>query len=333
MKTVHAFAANKSGLTLEPFTYELDKIGPDQVDIRVETCGVCHSDLSMLQNDWGNSVYPIVPGHGVIGIIEELGEHVKELKVGQRVGLGWFSGSCMHCQTCMSGDHNMCDTVEQTIVARHGGFSNHVRCNSEWAIPLPDTLDPKTAGPLFCGGITVFNPIVQFNVQPTDRVGVIGIGGLGHLALQFLHHWGCEVTAFTSSPDKTKEAKRLGADYVVSSTELTESSKQYDFILNTTNVSLDWDAYLNALGPKGRLHTVGAVLEPLHVPAFSLISRQRSVSGSPLGSPATIHTMLEFCARHSIAPITEVFPMDKVNEAVEHLHSGKARYRIILENS
>ncbi len=332
MKTVHAFAALECGLTLEPFSYDLGEIGSDQVDIRVETCGICHSDLSMLQNHWGNTVYPIVPGHEVIGIIEEVGRHVKELKVGQRVGLGWFSGSCMHCKTCMSGDHNMCDSAEQTIVGRHGGFSDRVRCNSEWAIPLPETLDSKSSGPLFCGGITVFNPIVQFNVQPTDRVGVIGIGGLGHLALQFLNHWGCEVTAFTSTSEKGDEALRMGAHHVVSSTEVKESRQQFDFILNTTNVPLNWDAYLNLLGPKGRLHTVGAVLEPLPIPAFSLISKQRSVSGSPLGSPATIDSMLEFCARHSIAPITEVFPMDKVNDAIDHLYSGNARYRVVLEN-
>jgi len=333
MTIVNAYAAHAPKEALKPYAYELGAIGPDQVDVKVEYCGICHSDLSMLHNDWGNATYPLVPGHEVVGILEAMGAHVKGLKIGQRVGLGWFSASCMQCHTCLSGDQNLCASNEQTIVARHGGFADRVRASWEWLTPLPDALDAASAGPLFCGGITVFNPIVQMQVKPTDRVGVIGIGGLGHLALQFLNKWGCEVTAFSSTAGKEAEAKAMGAHHVVNSRDAAAMQKlagSFDFILNTTNVSLAWDLYLNALRPKGRLHTVGAVLEPMPIAAFSLIPQQRSVSGSPLGSPATVATMLEFCARHAIAPVVEMFPFAKVNEALAHLESGKARYRVVL---
>ncbi|MFZ4761336.1 MAG: NADPH-dependent aldehyde reductase Ahr [Alphaproteobacteria bacterium] len=333
MTNVSAYAALEAGLSLTPYNYHLPALEPEQLDIKVEYCGICHSDLSMLSNDWGMSQYPLIAGHEVIGIVEAVGEHVKGLKVGQRVGLGWFSGSCMHCYSCMSGHHNLCATAEQTVVGRHGGFADRVRCHQEWAFPLPDHLAAESAGPLFCGGITVFNPIIQCNVLPTNRVGVIGIGGLGHLALQFLNKWGCEVTAFTSSNSKANEAKKLGAHHVVNSTDSAAMSKlanSYDFILNTTNVTLDWNAYLSALKPLGKFHNVGAVLEPMAIPAFSLITGQKSVSGSPLGSPATISDMLEFCARHAIAPVIETYPMQEINKALQHLHAGKARYRVVL---
>jgi uncharacterized zinc-type alcohol dehydrogenase-like protein len=191
------------------------------------------------------------------------------------------------------------------------------------------------AGPLFCGGITVFNPIVQFGVQPTDRVGVIGIGGLGHLAVQFLSKWGCDVTAFTSTDAKADEAREMGAHHVVNSRDagqLEAVAGSFDFILSTVNADLEWDSYLAALRPRGRLHLVGAAPSPIPVPAFGVIPGQKSVSGSPLGAPATTATMLEFCARHGIEAVTEHFPMSEVNEALDHLRSGKARYRIVLDN-
>jgi uncharacterized zinc-type alcohol dehydrogenase-like protein len=264
-----------------------------------------------------------------------VGDQVKRLKVGDTVGVGWYAGSCLSCPQCLAGDHNLCTTAEQTIVGRPGGFASHVRANWEWAIPLPAALDPVKAGPLFCGGITVFNPIIQAGIQPTARTGVIGIGGLGHLALQFLNKWGCEVVAFTSSDAKRDEALRLGAHRTVNSRNSAEMARlagSLDFILVTANVALDWATILGALAPRGRLHFVGAVLEPVPVAAFSLISSQKSISGSPLGSPNTTAQMLDFCARHQIAPVIEKFPLSRVNDALEHLRAGKARYRIVLEN-
>ena len=285
---IRAYAALEPRGDLSPFEYELGPMRPDDVEIAVQYCGICHSDLSMIDNDWGISKFPLVPGHEVVGTVAAKGDAVEQLSIGQTVGLGWYSRSCGTCPQCSGGDHNLCLTNEQTIVARHGGFADTVRCHQGWAVPLPMGVNAKTAGPLFCGGITVFNPIVQFGVQPTDRVGVVGIGGLGHLAVQFLAKWGCDVTAFSSNPAKADDARRLGAHHVVSSRddgELEKIAGSLDLILVTANVSLNWPLFINALRPKGRLHFVGAVLEPVPVAAFSLIGGQKQVSGSPLGQP------------------------------------------------
>jgi len=333
--TIKAYAATEAKAPLTPFEYDAGPLGPEEVEIKVHSCGICHSDLSMLDNEWGMAQYPLIAGHEVVGEVAAKGERVSHLAVGQRVGLGWYSRSCMHCEVCLGGDHNLCGDVESTIVGRHGGFADRARCHQSWAIPLPDGLDGESAGPLFCGGVTVFNPIVQAGVRPTDRVGVVGIGGLGHLALQFLAKWGCEVTAFTSSESKAEAALGFGAHRIVNSRDdaaLDAVAGTLDFVLVTVNVTLSWDRYLNALNPRGRLHLVGAVLEPIPVPAFALIPKQRSVSGSPLGSPATTQAMLEFCERHEIRPQIETFSMSKVNDALEHLRAGKARYRIVLQN-
>ncbi|OWK41583.1 NADPH-dependent aldehyde reductase Ahr [Fimbriiglobus ruber] len=335
MPAIRAYAAQQAKGDLKPFEFDPGPLGDEHVEIRVTHCGLCHSDLSMLDNEWGMSKYPFVPGHEVVGTVGAIGSHVKTVTVGDRVGLGWYSESCLHCHQCLTGNHNLCPTVESTIVGRYGGFADRVRAHWLWATPLPDALDLAVAGPLFCGGVTVFNPVVQFGVLPTSRVGVVGIGGLGHLALQFLNKWGCEVTAFSSSAGKTDEAKKLGAHHVVNSRDDKEMAKlagAFDFILVTVNVSLNWATYVNALAPRGRLHFVGAVPEPISLAAFPLIIGQKSISGSPLGSPATTATMLDFCGRHRIAPVIETFPMSKVNDALAHLRAGKARYRIVLKN-
>lgn len=332
---VQAFAALEPNGKLEPFTYELGDLGAEQVDIKVSHCGICHSDLSMINNEWGMSSYPLVPGHEIIGEVVATGDAVKNLKIGDKVGLGWLSTSCMSCSECMDGDQHLCSNSEATIVGRHGGFADYVRGHWSWAIPLPDAIDLAKAGPLLCGGITVFNPIILAGVKPTDKVGVIGIGGLGHMALKFLKHWGCEVVAFSSNPAKKEEIINMGATKVVNSRspeELESIAGQLNFILNTTNVSLDWNAYLSCLAPKGKFHTVGAVLEPMPIPAFSLIMGEKTVGGSPIGSPTLTQTMLEFCVRHDIYPTVEEFPMEQVNEAMNHLEEGKARFRIVLKN-
>jgi uncharacterized zinc-type alcohol dehydrogenase-like protein len=229
----------------------------------------------------------------------------------------------------------MCRYLEQTIVGRHGAFGTRVRCHWSWATPIPQGVDLSIAGPLLCGGITVFNPLIQYNVVPTFRVGVIGIGGLGHMALQFLNKWGCDVTAFTSSAGKAGEARTMGAHHIVdshSAKELAKIAGSLNFILSTVDASLDWEGYLGALAPKGHLHVVGVVPEPIPVPAMALIGAQKSIGGTPSGAPGTVAKMLDFCARHGVKPVTEQFPMSQANEAMAHLAAGKARYRIVLKN-
>jgi uncharacterized zinc-type alcohol dehydrogenase-like protein len=332
---VRGYAATEPAALLKPFEYELGPLESNHVEIRVEYCGICHSDLSMLNNEWGFTQYPFVPGHEIVGIVEAIGPSAKGVVVGQRIGLGWYCGSCLTCEWCKSGHHNLCPSAAGTIVGHYGGFADKVRAEAPWVIPIPGSLDPISAGPLFCGGITVFNPIVQYGIKPTDRIGVIGIGGLGHMALRFLNAWGCEVTAFSNSPEKEAEARQLGAHHFVNSRDsiaLAKVANSLDFILSTVNTTLDWNSYIAALRPQGRLHLVGAVAQPISVPLFSLLIGQKSISSSPAGSPPTISTMLEFAARHNIQPTIETYPFSAVNEAMDKLRHGKPRYRIVLKH-
>lgn len=336
MTTVHAYAATAADDKLAPFEYELGPLGSHEIDIAVENSGICHSDLSMLENAWGMTQYPFVTGHEVIGTVSAIGDAVTKLAVGDLVGLGWHAGYCMTCTQCMSGDHNMCVNAAGTIVGRHGGFADRVRAQEASVIKLPAGLNAATAGPLLCGGITVFNPFVQFDISPTAQVGVIGIGGLGHLALQFANAWGCQVTAFTSSESKRQEALELGAHDTLNSRDpeaIQAAAGRFDLILSTVNVKLDWNGYLGTLKPRGRLHILGVVTEPLDLNVTPMLFSQLSVSASPVGSPVTIAKMLEFAAQHNVQPKTEHFPMDQVNEALDHLRAGKARYRIVLDRS
>lgn len=331
---IQAYAALEPGAALTPFEYDPGPLADTDVEIEVTHCGICHSDLSMIDDAWGMSAYPLVPGHEVSGRVSAVGSAVSHLSVGDRVGLGWHAGYCNTCECCLEGDHNLCPTSSGTIVGRHGGFADRVRAGATSVVRLPEGLDPAAAGPLFCGGITVFNPLVQFGVRPTDRVAVVGIGGLGHLALQFLRAWGCEVTAFTSTPSKHDELLALGAHDTLSSRDpeaLAGAKGRFDLILSTVNVSLDWNAYVRALRPKGRLHLVGASAEPLQLSVFPMLGGQRSVSASPVGAPATIARMLDFAVRHGIGPQVDRFAMEDVNDAIQHLRDGKARYRVVLE--
>jgi alcohol/geraniol dehydrogenase (NADP+) len=335
MATIHAYSAAAAGAPLQPFEFEPGELGSDQVEIKVTHCGICHSDISMLDNSWGMSQFPLVAGHEAVGTVVALGEAARGLKIGQRVGVGWWAASCLACRQCLSGRHHLCPNGQATMVGRYGGFADRLRAQWTWARPIPDALDLAKAGPLLCGGITVFNPLLAYNIPSTARVGIIGIGGLGHMALQFANKWGCEVHAFTTSDNKEAEARRLGAHFVHNTKRdgaLKKIAGSLDLIISTINAPLDAPGLLDALAPLGRLHVVGAVLEPLAVPAFGLIVGQKSVSGSPVGSPTAIDQMLEFSARHSVAPVVEMFPMAKINDALERLRSGQARYRIVLVN-
>jgi uncharacterized zinc-type alcohol dehydrogenase-like protein len=323
--------ATKQPMVLE--SVDLGPLGAEDIEVAVEHCGLCHSDLSVLNNDWGISQYPAILGHEVTGRVTAVGPNTKGLMIGQLVGIGWNSGSDMYCRQCMSGNHHLCPQVQPTIIGHRGGFATHIRAHWAWVIPLPERLNITEAGPLMCGGVTVFAPLMMY-VKPSDRVGIIGIGGLGHMAVKFAAAYGCDVTAFTSRESKFDEAKGFGANHVFTSTDtaaIKKLSGNFDLLISTVNVKLDWDAMIGMLGPNGRLHLVGAVLEPIPVAAFSLLMQQRSVSGSPTGSPTAIATMLDFASRHNVEPQNEHFPMSKINEAFARLESGKARYRIVLD--
>jgi uncharacterized zinc-type alcohol dehydrogenase-like protein len=316
---------------LQRTTGSLIEPGPDEVLLEVLHCGLCHSDLSMIDNAWGISSYPLVPGHEVVGRVVAVGEGVEAALVGQLRGLGWIAGSCLHCRWCLAGQANLCGSLEATIVGRSGGFASHVKAHQDWLVPIPQGLEAADAGPLFCGGITVFAPLFDEGVSPTARVAVIGIGGLGHLALQFARAWGCEVTALTTHPAKAEEARQLGAHRVVPLAELADHPGAFDLIVNTSNHALAWESVLAALAPLGSLHQLGVPLSPLEVPAFPLIVGRRRITGSPTSSPATLLRMVEFCARHGIRPLVEHLPMAEINTAVERLRSGDVRYRFVLD--
>lgn len=333
MSEIRGWATLGAKQKLVPFSYDPGPLGPEEVDVAVDYCGICYSDAAMIDDEWGWSRFPFIPGHEVVGRVVALGELAKGLRLGQRVGVGWNAGSCMHCRECLTGNHNLCAEAMPTLVGHQGGFAERVRAHWAWTIPLPDALDKASAGPLLCGGVTVFSPLATFGVKPTDRVGVLGIGGLGHMALKFARAWGCEVTAFTSQESKTDEARGFGAHHVVLSRDSAAIEKiagSLDLLLMTANTSQDWMALLKTLSPKGRLHILGVVNEPIQIQAIDMILGQKSVSGSPVGSPPMIATMLEFAARHKIAPQVEHFPMSRVNEALDHLCAGRARYRIVL---
>lgn len=332
--TIRAFAAIEPGGRFEPFEYDPGDLAHDEVEIDVAYCGICQSDLSMRDNDWKITTYPFVGGHEVSGTVAAKGAGVQHLEVGQRVGVGWFSNACSTCDQCLSGDHNLCLGGECTIIGRHGGFADKIRASAIWTTPIPDSIDLATAGPFFCAGITVFHPLVRNGVSPTDRVAVIGVGGLGHIALQFLHKWGCEVTAISTSPAKEQEAKALGAHHFINAREpgeLKRARRTFDLVLDTSGKELPWDAYIKTLRPRGRLHLVG-IAPSVSASVFPLISGEHSIGASPLGSPATTRKMLDFAARHGIATNTEVFPMSEINEAFAKLESDRPPHRIVLRN-
>ncbi len=331
--TIQAWAAMKPKGKLEPFSYEEGPLGPQEIEIEVTHCGICHSDVHLVDNNWGTDRYPLVPGHEVIGKVKAMGSAVTGIEKGMRVGVGWQCGSCMRCEWCVSGEENLCDASQATAAGHFGGFADRMRCDHRFAFAIPAKLKPENAAPLLCGGVTVYSPLRRLARGPNTRVGVIGIGGLGHLALQFARDMGFEVTAFSTSKDKEPEARAFGAKRFVSTSEpgaLRACTGQFDLILNTVHHTLDWAAYLDALRPNGRLVILGSPREDLKFPGGSLLGGQKGVVGSVIGSRAMIREMLEFAARHGIKAKTESFPMSQASEALDHVRRNKARYRAVL---
>lgn len=332
--TIECYAAFGPKESLRPFRYlEPARLGLREVLIRISHCGICHSDIHLIDNDWHNSRYPMVPGHEIIGTVEKIGANVRDLKPGRRVGVGWQAASCGRCEWCEKGEENVCPDDTATALGHYGGFAQKVIVDSRFAFPIPKDLPSEAAAPLLCGGVTVYSPLRRL-IKPGQKVGIVGIGGLGHLALQFARALGYEVTAFSHSPDKEREARRFGAHRFAGSTRADDWAKlnrYFDFILVTAYVKLDWSAYLAMLRPNGRLIVVGAVNEPLEIPSGAIISGQKGVIGSVIGSRRMIKDMLSFAARHHIETRTEVFPLDQVNAALDKVRRNEARYRVVLE--
>jgi len=335
MARIQGLAVHAAGAELLPYHYDPGTLGPQEVEIAISHCGICHSDIHLISNDWGISHYPFIPGHEIVGTVAAVGQGVHTLTVGKRVGLGWQSNSCGECEWCIRGMENLCPAAEGTCVHRNGGYAERVRANARFVFPIPDSLGSEHAAPLLCGGITVYNPLRSHGVNPSSRVGIIGIGGLGHMAIQFARVFGAEVTAFSTSAGKEEEARALGAHHFVNSREskaLKEVAGTFDFIVSTINADQDWSIYIQALRPTGTLCFVGVPPSPVSVHAFPLISGLRSISGSPTGSPSMIREMLDVAARHGVKAQTESFPMAKANEAIEKVKKNKVRYRAVLTN-
>jgi len=328
----HAYAAHAKKGALAPFVYDPSPLGPHDVEIRISHCGICHSDVHLVDGDWGFGTYPMVPGHEIVGTVAALGPEVGHLQVGQRVGVGWQRGACLGCDLCGAGDENLCSQNEGTCVNHYGGFADRVRLDGRFAFPVPEALASENAAPLLCGGVTVYSPLRRW-VRPSMRVGVVGIGGLGHMGLQFARAMGCEVTAISSSPDKEPEARSFGAHRFLAVREpkaLASAAGTLDFILSTVFVAQDWMGFVAALRPNGVLCLVGAPAEPLSLPVFALLGGQKTVTTSVIGGRPAIREMLEFAARHGVAAKTQLRPLAEADAALDETRRGRARYRIVL---
>lgn len=335
MSLIHGFATHAAGAELLPYKYDPGDLKANEVEIAITHCGICRSDIHLIDNDWGISQYPFIPGHEIIGKVEETGSAVLGLNAGDRVGVGWQANSCGHCEWCLQGAENLCADNQGTCVHRHGGYAERIRVNARFVVAVPDGLDSERAAPLLCGGITVYNPIRTFGVNPSSRVGIVGIGGLGHLALQFAHAFGAEVTAFSASPAKEGEARSLGAHQFVNTREtkmLKKMAGHFDLIVSTINADQDWNAYLTALRPRGALCFVGVPPSPVSFPASPLVAGQKTIVGSPIGSPRMMAEMLDVAVRHKVQAIAETFPMAKVNEALNKVKKNHVRYRAVVTN-
>jgi len=335
MSEIHGLAAHAAGAHLLPYKYDPGELQANEVEIKISHCGVCHSDIHLIDNDFGFSKYPFIPGHEIVGTVVAVGSHVLDRTTGERVGVGWQSDSCGICEWCRQGDEHLCAKAQPTCVGRNGGYADRIRVDSRFAIPVPTVLDSENVAPLLCAGITVYSPLRNHGVRPSSRVGVIGIGGLGHLGIQFAKAFGAEVTAFSTSKDKEAEARELGAHHFLNTRDtgaLKKVAGSFDFLLSTVSADQDWQGYINALRPKGVLCVVGIAPSPLQIQAFSLIGGQRAVSGSPSGSPRDLHEMLDIAARHGVKAITERFAMSKANDAVARVKKNQVRYRAVLAN-
>ncbi|MEI5672192.1 MULTISPECIES: NAD(P)-dependent alcohol dehydrogenase [unclassified Nocardioides] len=339
---VHAYAAPAAGQPLAPTTIERREVGANDVLIEIRYAGICHSDIHTVNGDWGPQPFPVVPGHEIVGVVAEVGSAVTRHAVGDRVGVGCMVNSCGKCVNCTNGDEQYClDGMVGTYAATdrdgtttQGGYSTHVVVDADYVLSVPDGLDPAAAAPLLCAGITTYAPLRHWKAGPGTKVAVVGLGGLGHMAVKIAHALGAEVTVLSQSLKKQEDGLRLGADdYFATSDPATfdQLAGRFDLIINTVSASIDVNAYLRLLAVDGTLVNVGAPAEPLPVHAMSLISGRRSFAGSMIGGIALTQEMLDFCAEHGLGAEVEVIAADQVNEAYERVLASDVRYRFVID--
>ncbi|MDF2692613.1 MAG: alcohol dehydrogenase [Labilithrix sp.] len=319
------------GRPLEPLDLPVPgPLGDTEVEIHVDHCSVCHSDVHLLDGDWGAVARPLVPGHEVVGRVVRAGPGSK-ISEGAVVGLGWQAGACGTCRACRSEREHLCTGGKvRTCMGRAGGFAERVRCDTRFCFELPSGLDRRTAAPLLCAGLTVFSPLERLRIREGSRVGVVGVGGLGHLAVRFASALGASVIAFDPDPTKKELARSLGASELVDARGRLPHGV-VDLLLITTHATLDWTAWMRVLDLEGTLCLVGIPGEPLTVSVDPLLDEQKRITGSVIGSTGTMTRMLAFAAEHGIAPIVERMPMASANEAIARVRDGRARMRIVLD--
>ena len=344
MTQTKAYAADAEGSAVAPFSLTRRELRPDDVSIEIDYCGVCHTDIHFVQNDWGSTVYPVVPGHEIIGRVTAIGDQVTKYKTGDSVGVGCMVDSCRSCQACEAGLEQYCaqgftgtyngkDRHQEAIT--FGGYSERIIVSERFVVKLPANLDPAASAPLLCAGITTYSPLRHFGVKAGHKVGVVGMGGLGHMAVKFAKALGAEVTLFTRSQSKVDEAKSQGADHVVISTDAEQMravTEQLDFILDTVPVQHDLNPYLNTLAYDGT-HILVGLLEPIEPPvkAGALLRKRRVLAGSLIGGLPETQEMLDFCAEHGITCDVEMLDISDINKAYERMKNGDVKYRFVID--
>ena len=338
-----AYAAQSATTPLAPFSLERRDPEPKDVQIEILYCGVCHSDLHTARNEWSNTIYPVVPGHEIVGRVTKVGAAVRKFKPGDAAGVGCLVYSCGRCENCKDGLENYCELgLGGTYNAEdkhlggmtYGGYSQSIVVDEAFVLQIPKNLDLAATAPLLCAGITTYSPLRHWKVGKGQKVGVVGLGGLGHMGVKLAHAMGAHVVLFTTSANKTEDAKRLGAAEVVLSKDLAQMEKHlnsFDFILDTVSADHDVNAYLNLLKRDGTMVLVGAPNNPVGVASFSLIFKRRNFAGSLIGGLPETQEMLDFCGEHNIVSDIEIIPMQKINEAYERMLKSDVKYRFVID--
>lgn len=337
-----AFAAPSATQALIPFEFTRREPRADDVHIEIQFCGVCHSDIHQARDEWGGSVFPMVPGHEIVGIVKSLGTAVKKFKVGDRVGVGCMVNSCQNCESCKQGYEQFCsqgmvgtyNSKDQDGSVTQGGYSDQIVVNEKFVVNIPDSIPMDAAAPLLCAGITTYSPLMHWKAGPGKKVAVIGLGGLGHMAVKIANAMGAEVTVLSQSLKKQDDGKRLGAKHFYATSDETTFTKlagSFDLILNSVSAEIDLNAYLGLLKRDGTMVLLGIPDKAPEVHAFSLIMGRRSLAGSLIGGIQETQEMLDFCAKHNLASDIELIPIQKINDAYTRMIKGDVRYRFVID--